>query len=216
MTVDERVRSIRRGVLTGGMALVFSQFAFGMVFGLAARDAGFSIVEAVAMSLIAYSGAGQFAAAGLVAQGVPWIGIVLLVALLNARHLLYSASLAPWLARTPRRVRALDAHTLTDEVYALTMPAFGALGRLDLASHAIASALTFPTWVLATAAGILGGELLPDPRALGLDVVFPAVMGALAVALITDRRALVAAVSGASIGLVVALVAQPAGDGMSG
>ena len=161
------------------------------------------------MSALVYAGAGQFTAVGLVAQGTPWLGIVLVVALLNARHLLYSASLAPWFAGVPRRIRAVGAHALTDEVYALTLPAFQALGRLDLRSYAIAAALTFPTWVLATAAGFLGGELLPDPRALGLDVVFPAVMGALAVALITDRRALVAAVAGAAIGLAGALVVEP-------
>jgi len=216
VTTAIEVRAIRRGVLVGGMALVFSQFAFGMVFGLAARDSGFSLLEAVAMSALAYSGAAQFAAAGLIAQGVPWAGIVVLTALLNARHLLYSASLAPWFASAPRRVRAVAAHGLTDEVYALTLPAFGTLRRLDLPSYAIAVALTLPTWIIATAAGFLGGELLPDPRVLGLDVVFPAVMAALAVVLITDRRALIAAVAGATIGLAVALLVEPSVGVMAG
>ena len=106
-------------------------------------------------------------------------------------------------------MRALAAHALTDEVFALTLPAFRALGRLDLRTYAIAAALTLPTWVIATAVGYVSGELFPDPAALGLDVVFPALMGALAVALVTDRRSLVAATTGALIGIIVAIAVQP-------
>ena len=71
------------------------------------------------MSAIAFAGAAQFAALGLLAQGVPWVGIIVLTALLNARHLLYSASLAPWFAGRSRRERAAAAYILTDEAFAL-------------------------------------------------------------------------------------------------
>lgn len=60
------------------------------MFGLAARDAGFSPIEAMAMSTIGFAGAAQFAAVGYVVSGLAWPGIVLLTALLNARHLLRS------------------------------------------------------------------------------------------------------------------------------
>ncbi len=89
MAGEQDGRAVRRRILTDGLAIVLSLFAFGMVFGLAARQADFSLVEALSMSLIAYSGAAQFAAVGLVAASVPWLGIVVLTALLNARHVLY-------------------------------------------------------------------------------------------------------------------------------
>ncbi len=206
MPATPRETAVRRAVLAGGLAVLFSQAAFGVVYGLGARETGLSLLEALAMSAIVYAGAAQFAALGMLAAGVPWAAIVVLTALLNARHLLYAASLAPWFATTSRRIRAIAAHPLTDEAYALTLPAFQGLGRLDLPSYAIAAALTLPTWVIATFAGYLGGELMPDPRSLGLDVVFPAVMGGLAVALITDRRTLAAAAGGAVVGVAIALV----------
>ena len=53
------------------------------------------------MSTLVFAGAAQFAAVGYVAGGLAWPGIVLLTALLNARHLLYSAALAPWLREVP-------------------------------------------------------------------------------------------------------------------
>ena len=84
-----------------GMSL--SATAFGLVYGLAARTAGFTLGRAPsATSIFVLAGASQFAAVGLVASGAPWLAIVLLTALLNARHLLYSAALAPWLAATGR------------------------------------------------------------------------------------------------------------------
>ena len=51
------------------------------------------------MSTLVFGGAAQFAAVGYVASGLAWPGVIVLTALLNARHLLYSAALAPWLAR---------------------------------------------------------------------------------------------------------------------
>jgi 4-azaleucine resistance transporter AzlC len=192
-----------------GLGIGLSAAAFGMVYGLAARQGGFSIIEGTAMSLLVFGGASQFAAIGLVAQGAPWLGIVVLTALLNARHLLYSAALAPWFARRSRLERALSAHVLTDEAFALALPAFRTLGRHDRATYALAAAIPAVPWMIATTVGLIGGSLLPDPTALGIDVVFPAAMAGLAVALLTDRRSVVAAISGALVGVAVALVSQP-------
>jgi len=77
------------------------------VYGVAARTAGFSPVEVVAMSVFVFAGAAQFAAVGYVTQGLGWPSIVLLTAFLNARHLLYGAALAPWVVGRPRSLRAL-------------------------------------------------------------------------------------------------------------
>ncbi len=84
------------------------------------------------MSTIVFAGAAQFAAVGYVATGLAWPAIILLTALLNARHLLYSAALAPVAPRpVPRRRRAVMAHLLTDEAFALSISHFRRLGRTD-------------------------------------------------------------------------------------
>jgi len=184
-----------------------SAAAFGLVYGLAARQGGFSIVEMLAMSVFVLAGAAQFAAIGLVSQGVPWVAIVLLTALLNARHLLYSAALAPWLALRSRLQRAAMAHVLTDETFALTLPLFRRLGRADLRGYWIASAFIVPPWIIANLVGYLGGQGIPDPYRLGLDVVFPAAMAGIAVGLISGRRELVAAGVGAIVAVGVGFFA---------
>lgn len=208
---DARARAAeaRRRLWLDGVGIGLSAAAFGVVYGLAARQAGFSLVEGVAMSVFVFAGSAQFAAVGLVAQGVPWLGILVVTALLNARHVLYSAALAPWFAGRSRLERAASAHVLTDEAFALALPAFRTLGRHDRATYVLAAAIPAVPWMLATTVGLVGGSLLPDPTALGIDIVFPAAMGGLAVALLTDRRSVIAAVTGALVGVVVALASQP-------
>jgi 4-azaleucine resistance transporter AzlC len=192
------------------LGIAISAVGFGFVYGLAARQAGFSPIEAVAMSTIVFAGAAQFAAVGYVASGLPWPGVVLLTALLNARHLLYSAALAPWLQAVPFWRRAVMAHLLTDEAFALTIGHFRRVGRTDERGYWIAAiASTFIPWNLATLAGVLIGAQIPDPARFGIDIIFPAAMIGLAVGLVTGRRELVAAIVGAGIGVVVALLTSP-------
>ena len=118
------------------------------------------------MSTIVFAGAAQFAAVGYVASRPAWPVIVLLTALLNARHLLYSAALAPWLRHVPFWRRAVMAHLLTDEAFALTIAHFQRVGRTDERGYWIAAiGATFIPWNIATFAGsVLGGaDPGPDP-----------------------------------------------------
>ena len=202
----------RRHLVLDGVGIVASAIGFGLVYGLSAREAGFSIVEAVAMSVLVFAGAAQFAAVGAVAQGVGWPAIVLLTAFLNARHFLYSAALAPWVARTGRPTRAAMAYVLTDEAFALSIAHFRRIGRLDLRGYWYAAIVTtFIPWNLATIGGVVLGGAIADPGTLGLDVVFPAAMAGLAVGLATGRREIVAAAAGAAIAVLVSLAWAPSG-----
>jgi 4-azaleucine resistance transporter AzlC len=190
---------------------VASAAGFGFVYGLSARTAGFSPVEASAMSILAFGGAAQFAAVGYVAGGFSWLGIVLLTAFLNARHLLYSAALAPHFAHRPLAERAAMAHLLTDEAFALAITHVRRLRRTDRWGFWFGAIVTtFIPWNLATLAGVLAGGAIPDPSRFGLDVVFPAAMAGLAIALIAGRREAVAGIVGAVIGVGVSLAWDPA------
>lgn len=201
------LRAARRRLLLDSAGIAASAIGFALVFGLAARDAGFSLVETSAMSVIGFAGAAQFAAVGYVAAGLPWLPIVVLTFFLNARHLLYSASLAPRLRHVPFVQRAAMAHVLTDEAFALAATHFHRVGRVDIPGYWIGAVLgVFIPWNLATIAGYLLGSAIPDPSLLGLDIVFPAAMAGLAVGLMTGRREVTAAGAGAAIGVVASLV----------
>jgi predicted branched-subunit amino acid permease len=211
------LRASRRRLLVDALGIGVSAAGFGFVYGLSAREAGFSPIEAMAMSTIAFGGAAQFAAVGYVASGVAWPAVVLLTALLNGRHLLYSAALSPWLRHVPVARRAVMAHLLTDEGFALSISHFRRIGRGDERGYWVGTiASTFIPWNLATLAGVTLSAQIPDPARLGIDVIFPAAMIGLAVGLVTGRREVVAAVVGAAVAVGIALVSSPAVGIVSG
>jgi len=209
-TTGVDLETSRRQLVTEGLGIAASAIGFGFVYGLSAREAGFSPIEAIAMSTIVFAGAAQFAAVGYVVAGLSWPAIVLLTALLNARHLLYSAALRPWLKDEPLPRRALMAHLLTDEAFALAIAHFRRIGRTDTWGYWFgAIVITFIPWNTATILGVVLGGQIPDPARFGIDVIFPAAMIGLAVGLLTGRRELVAAIVGAGVGVVVALAVSP-------
>jgi predicted branched-subunit amino acid permease len=211
------LRAARRRLLLDTAGIAVSAAGFGFVFGLAARNAGLSPLEASAMSVFAFAGASQFAAVGYVAAGLPWLPIIVLTFFLNARHLLYSAALAPSLRRLPFLQRASMAHVLTDEAFALAATHFHRVGGVDVPGYWIGAIIgVFIPWNLATLAGVLLGGAIPDPSSFGLDIVFPAAMAGLAVGLVTGRREVVAAGAGAAIGVPASLLLGPAAGIVAG
>jgi branched chain amino acid efflux pump len=201
------LQEARRKLIVDGLGIIVSAAGFGFVYGLAARtQAGFSPVDVMAMSVLVFAGAAQFAAIGYVAGGLPWLAIGVLTGLLNARHVLYSASLAPWFRGRSFAERAVAAHVLTDEAFALSIGHFRRLGRFDAFGYWFAAiGVTFIPWFFATLVGCLVGNAIVDPERLGIDVIFPAAMIGLAVGLISGRRELVAAVAGGVVGVTVSL-----------
>ena len=162
------------------------------------------------MSLIAFGGAAQFAAIGFVATGLAWPVIALLTFLLNARHVLYSAALAPWFRGRSMAERALAAHLLTDESFALASAHFRRLGRFDAIGYWYPAVVTtLIPWNIATFAGVMLGDAILEPSRFGIDVIFPAAMGGLAVGLVSGRRELVAALAGALIAVATSLAVSP-------
>jgi 4-azaleucine resistance transporter AzlC len=201
----------RRRLVLDSLGVVAGVVGVGFVYGLTARAAGLSPVEAMAMSVIVFAGASQFAVLGYLAGGFSWAGIAALTSFLNARHFLYASALVPYVADRPRWIRALMAHLLTDEAFALSLSHFRRIGRADLPGYWWAAiGVTFIPWNLATLAGVMLGGEIPDPTRFGLDVIFPAAMAGLAVGLITGRRELVAAIAGAVVAVAISLAWEPA------
>jgi 4-azaleucine resistance transporter AzlC len=154
--------------------VVPSIVAYGIVWGGLARQAGLSLGELVAMCLLVTAGTAQFVALPMLQAGAPAWLLVVTTYIVNLRHYLMAASLAPYFAHLSRGRLALLAHGVTDESYALTMARYAAQ-RPHPAYYAGSAATAYLAWYLgATAGGVLGGRI-PDPHRYGLDFVFPAV-----------------------------------------
>ncbi|GAB4205689.1 MAG: hypothetical protein OHK0022_32010 [Roseiflexaceae bacterium] len=180
--------SLRAGLHEGFVAtlpLWLGAAPFGAVYAVTALAAGLSPAETLLMSLIVFAGASQFTAAGLVAAGAAPLAIVVTTLVVNARHLLLAASLAPFVRTERPLTKALLAFQLTDETYALGIRRF-LEGRGSTAFQLGANLSLYLCWQLSTIAGILLGALIPNPDAYGLGLVFPLTFIALLVPLLRE------------------------------
>ena len=94
---------------------------FGLIFGALAIAAHIEIPVAQAMSSIIFAGASQFIAAQMIGTGTSGLVILLVVFVVNLRHALYSASVAPHVRHLAPGWKFLLAYLLTDEAYAVTI-----------------------------------------------------------------------------------------------
>ena len=179
----------------------------GIVFGLLARQAGLGITEAMLFSLLVNAGSSQFAAVGLISQGIIGWPILVSTALLNARQLLYGLSLGPHFRGTPVWKLALMGGTLNDETYALKATFLERGGKPSLAYFAGASTTDYLIWNGSTLIGAWFGAAFTQTEAYGLDFAFIATfLGFLAVNLLSSFHIKVAvcAAAVASIGYALA------------
>lgn len=175
--------------------------SFGVAYGVLAVTAGMGVVAPIVMSATTFAGAAQFAAASVLRDGGGVLAAVAAAVLLNARYLAISVSVAPAF-RGSRLRRLLEGQLIVDESWAVAQIGGGRIDRRLLVG---AGLLLFPCWVGGTALGVFGGDLLGDPKRLGLDAAFPALFLALLATLLVSRRALLAA----SMGGLTALVLLP-------
>src|SRR5690554_94239 len=116
-TPAERRAEILAG-LRETLPLVVGASPFGLIFGALAVTSGFTVAETVAMSAFVFSGSAQFVAVNLVAAGADLAVIWFATLVINARHLLYAATLLPVVRHLALGWRVPLAAMLTDESFA--------------------------------------------------------------------------------------------------
>jgi 4-azaleucine resistance transporter AzlC len=174
--------------------------AFGLLYGMMARQAGFSPWEACAMSLVVHAGSAQFTAVGMweAAGAIP---IVLTTLVVNLRHMLLGASVAPYLRGLSPLWKALLALWMSDESYALAIAEYErgrGTHRYFLGTN-VGIYLAWPT------SGLLGAWLsaaIPDPSQYGLDLVFPLGFLGLLTAFLKDRIGVAVALAAGGLALL--------------
>lgn len=194
--------SPRSEFLAGARAelpILLGVIPFGLIYGVFALDAGLPPVVALAMSPVVFAGSAQFIGATLFGAGAPAIVIVVTTFIVNLRHVLYSASVAPYLRRLRPAWKWLLAYLLTDEAYAVTITHYHPnkpIGNKHWYYFGAGITL-WTTWQASTAIGIfLGGQI---PESWSLDFTVALTFIALVVPALKDRPSIAAAASAGAV-----------------
>jgi 4-azaleucine resistance transporter AzlC len=199
-----REARLRDGVRLG-LPFGIAGAVVAMSFGVVAQDAGFSPTAAIVMSVIMFAGSAQFAAIAILGAGGSAVAAIVAAGLVNSRFLPMGAALGPSLRGGPVR-RALEGQATVDASWAISGRGDGSFDRSLLLGSTLSQ---YVGWVVGTVVGALGGSVLGDPNALGLDAVFPAFFVALLLAELRDRRSRAVAALGAVIALGLVPITPP-------
>ena len=186
--LDFSFDGIRAGFVTC-LPVALGVGAYGIAFGVLAREAGLSVTTAVVMSATVLAGAAQLVAVGVWDWPVPIVTLLATTLVVNLRYLLMGASLRRWFTRLSSRQAYGSLFFMADENWALTIEDLrsgGGRGAFLLGS----GLAIWICWVAATGVGAVAGGLIANPEVYGLDFVLTAIFLALVVGFWEGRETL--------------------------
>lgn len=198
----------RKG-FTRAIPVMLGYVTIGFAYGVLAQNEGLSLFNGVLMSIIVYAGSAQLIGAGMFGLGAHPLSIIATTFIVNLRHLLMSAAIAPKLKDTPEEWNKTEVFLfgleLTDETFALHSSTF-AVEAPSKASLFVSNLSSQLSWVIGSALGMLAGSLIGDITPYGLDFVLGAMFIALIFMQLHNRRELMIAVLAGSLSVVFMLV----------
>ncbi len=162
--------SVRRQAFVDSVLLFVPAIPFGLVIGLAITESGITHLTGWSSSSLIFAGAAQLTLISLLGSGAAVAAAITAALVINARHLMYSAALAPTFQQQPRWFRWLGPYVLIDQLFALVSV------RLDddpdnFRSYFLVAGATFWTlWQITVAIGLFVGPVVPVEWNLGFAV----------------------------------------------
>jgi predicted branched-subunit amino acid permease len=196
------VSSVKRTTAAASLSVSFTVGLYGVAFGAASIEAGFSLLQTCLLSLLTFSGASQFAVVGVLGAGGSAISGIATASLLGIRNSLYGLRLAPVLKLRGWK-KIVGAQVTIDESTGV------ALGQSDLGIDAMKQGFwltglgVYLFWNFFTVVGALGASAMGDPAAWGLDAAVPAAFLGLVWPRLTNRLEKVLAISAVFLSLVL-------------
>jgi predicted branched-subunit amino acid permease len=166
---------------------------------------GWGVLAPVVMSAIVFSGAAQFATLAVLGAGGGVVAAIVAATLVASRFLAIGVAIGPSMRGGPVR-RAIEGQAVVDASLALGRIGEGRYGPRRLIGS---TGPQYASWGLGTLAGVLLGQRIADPQALGLDALFPAFFLVLVAGELTNRAARVAAAAGGLIAIVLIPLTPP-------
>jgi len=170
-----RTRSVFWQGVRAGAPFVLVIAPFGMLFGVVATEAGFSLIQTMAMTALVIAGAAQFASVQLLVDGAPVIVAILTGLAVNLRMVMYSASITPHLGKALPWQKVLISYFMVDQSYGVSVEKFERTPDMPLNEKityffGVISAIA-PFWYgFSLIGGLVGSAISPE---YALDFAIP-------------------------------------------
>lgn len=174
---------------------------FGIIFGTLAATGPLHAWAAQFMSLAVFAGSAQFIALGLIAGHASLAVLWATTFIVNLRHLLYCATLAPYVSHLPARWRWTLGAFMSDEVFAVAYAHYqkrpiGETGPFYFLGSGVSMYVNWQIWTLI---GLLFGSAFPGLQSKGLDFAMVATFIAIVVPQLVALRFVAAAVTAGTL-----------------
>ena len=158
-------RTTAHQAFRAALPIVGGYIVLGLPCGLLCQQAGLDWVQVLLMSVLFYSGAGQYMIPNMWLAGNPVLSIILSVSLVNTRQTLYSAALARYCRDASHRLAFLFSATVTDESFGVNVAKFDE-GGWTCAHATLVNLFSQSTWTASCVVGCIIGGLVSVPAAL--------------------------------------------------
>jgi len=201
-TVQASPKTFWKNSITTALPVMMGYLPIGFAYGVLAINAGLTIFQTVLMSIIVFAGSAQLIAVSLFAQAIHPLSIIATTFIVNLRHLLMSAALAPHLRNWKNSQVALFSFELTDESFGVHSLRFDR-GENQPVSSITINVICQSAWVIGSFLGAAAGNLIQDVRPFALDYALPAMFIALLILQIKHRTYLWIALLSAALSLLL-------------
>ena len=147
--------------------------------GIVGAAAGLNALEMFLLALLVYSGAGQFIICGLIAAGTPVGAIVFTIFVVNLRHFLLCASLAPTFSKYSMFKNIRFGALVTDEVFGTAMTKILQKEPITDKWMKGLTLAAYSSWVIGCVLGVICGKWIKNPSVFGVDFALSAMFVAL-------------------------------------
>ena len=184
------------------MPLVVSAIPFALVVALAITKSGIGNLIGWSSAPIIFAGAAQLTLITLLGTGTAVVAAVSAALVINARHMMYSAALAPTFQKQPKWFRWLGPYALLDQTFALVILRKDDDPK-DFRTYYLAASATFIIfWNITVALGLMVGPVVPE--SWQLEFAVPVMFVGIVVMSIDRYPKAVAAIVGAGVSYLFA------------
>ena len=178
MSANSENTSFRMGI-RDGLPICLGYLSVSFAFGIFATGSGLSVYQALLISMLNVTSAGQLAAVPIIASLGSFIELAMTQLVINLRYALMSVSLSQKLGDSVRlRDRFLISFVNTDEVFAVSSGKTGKVGR----KYMFGLILTpYVGWSMGTLLGAVAGNILPAVLVSALGIAIYAMFCAIVV-----------------------------------